>query len=79
MGSQAYLQLLRDPECLKVQFLGLNGMGDAPTGGRTLETFLNELFLLFDLDPRAACSLELDGIGSSFEKLVRYPNVLNQV
>lgn len=51
---------------LRVQFLGLNGMSDAHVRGRALETFLNELFRLFDLDPRAAYSLEREQIDGAF-------------
>ena len=47
---------------LRVQFLGLSGMSDAHARGRALESFLNELFQLFDLDPRAAYSLEHEQI-----------------
>lgn len=47
---------------LKVQFMGLSSMSDAHARGRSLETFLNELFQLFDLDPRAAYSLEREQI-----------------
>lgn len=47
---------------LRAQFLGLNSMSEAHARGRALETFLNELFRLFDLDPRAAYSLEREQI-----------------
>lgn len=51
---------------LRVQFLGLSGMSDPHARGRALETFLNELFRLFDLDPRAAYSLEREQIDGAF-------------
>jgi hypothetical protein len=51
---------------LRVQFLGLSGMSDAHARGRALERFLNELFRLFDLDPRAAYSLEREQIDGAF-------------
>ncbi len=49
-----------------MQFLGLNGMSDAHARGRALETFLNELFRLFDLDPQAAYFLERKQIDGAF-------------
>jgi hypothetical protein len=51
---------------LKAQFMELHGMSDAHARGRALETFLNELFRLFDLDPRAAYSLEHEQIDGAF-------------
>jgi Restriction endonuclease len=51
---------------LRGQFLGLSGMNDAHARGRALEGFLNELFRLFDLDPRAAYSLEREQIDGAF-------------
>jgi hypothetical protein len=51
---------------LRVQFLGLSGMSDVHARGRVLEGFLNELFRLFDLDPRAAYSLEREQIDGAF-------------
>ncbi|HEY1701019.1 MAG TPA: restriction endonuclease [Trebonia sp.] len=51
---------------LKMQFLGLQGMVDPHARGRALEAFLNELFRLFDLDPRAAYSLEREQIDGAF-------------
>jgi hypothetical protein len=51
---------------LKAEFVGLHGMSDPHGRGRALEAFLNELFRLFDLDPRAAYSLEREQIGGAF-------------
>lgn len=51
---------------LRVQFLGLGSMTDAHARGRALEGFLNELFRLFDLEPRAAYSLEHEQIDGAF-------------
>jgi hypothetical protein len=51
---------------LRMQFLGLGGMTDAHARGHALEGFLNELFRLFDLDPRAAYSLEHEQIDGAF-------------
>ena len=51
---------------LRGQFLALGGMSDAHARGRALEGFLNELFRLFDLDPRAAYSLEHEQIDGAF-------------
>lgn len=47
---------------LRMRFLGLHAMSDPHARGRALESFLNELFRLFDLDPRAAYSLEHEQI-----------------
>jgi hypothetical protein len=41
-------------------------MRDPHARGRALETFLNELFRLFDLDPQAAYSLEREQIDGAF-------------
>jgi hypothetical protein len=51
---------------LKVQFLGLHAMSDAHARGRALERFLNDLFRLFDLDPRPAYSLEREQVDGAF-------------
>lgn len=51
---------------LRVKFLSLHAMTDARARGYALEGFLNELFRLFDLDPRAAYSLEHEQIDGSF-------------
>lgn len=47
---------------LKVRFLVLDGMTNARERGYALERFLNDLFRLFDLDPRAAYSLDHEQI-----------------
>lgn len=52
---------------LKEQFLSLSSStGDPQARGRALERFINELFKLFDLDPRAAYSLEREQIDGAF-------------
>jgi Restriction endonuclease len=53
-------------ESLKQQFLTLSAMLDHQARGRKFETFLNDLFALFDLYPRAAYSLEREQIDGAF-------------
>lgn len=50
----------------KQDFLILTAMVDAQARGRKFETFLNDLFALFDLYPRAAYSLEREQIDGAF-------------
>lgn len=52
---------------LKDEFLRMHGTaGDAQARGLALERFLYELFKLFDLEPRAAYSLEREQIDGAF-------------
>ncbi|WP_143653593.1 hypothetical protein [Streptosporangium subroseum] len=51
---------------LKQQFLVLHSDANPQARGRKFEGFLNDLFWLFDLNPRAAYSLELEQIDGSF-------------
>ncbi|WWM26129.1 hypothetical protein QBW33_20325 [Streptomyces sp. B21-104] len=53
-------------EGLKEQFLLLNSDTEPQARGRKFEVFLNELFALFDLYPRAAYSLEREQIDGAF-------------
>jgi hypothetical protein len=59
--------LSRSLDELKAEFLGLHVGGGTPQErGRTLEGFINKLFKLFDLEPRAAYSLEREQIDGAF-------------
>jgi hypothetical protein len=52
---------------LKDQFLGMHADASNPQArGRAFESFLNRLFGLFDLDPRAAYSLDREQIDGAF-------------
>lgn len=52
---------------LRDEFLGLHGRSDDPQArGMALESFINKLFKLFDLEPRAAYSLEREQIDGAF-------------
>ncbi|AQW51917.1 restriction endonuclease [Streptomyces violaceusniger] len=51
---------------LKEKFLILGSDPDPQARGRTFETFLNELFALWDFYPRAAYSLEREQIDGAF-------------
>jgi hypothetical protein len=52
---------------LRAKFLEMHAAtSDAQTRGRVLEGFINELFRLFDLEPRAAYSLEREQIDGAF-------------
>ena len=49
------------------EFLRMHGMADEPQKrGRTFERFLNDLFELWDLNPRAAYSIEHEQIDGAF-------------
>lgn len=51
---------------LKEQFLGLHASQDPQARGREFEGFLNELFQVWDLDPRASYSVESEQIDGAF-------------
>ncbi|MFJ9132658.1 hypothetical protein ACIRRT_06270 [Streptomyces sp. NPDC102256] len=51
---------------LKEGFLVLNSDPDPQGRGRTFESFLNEIFALFDMYPRAAYSLDREQIDGAF-------------
>lgn len=51
---------------LKVRYEELVAMEDAQERGRQLEPLLRDLFLLFDLDPKAAFALRGEQIDGSF-------------
>ncbi|WP_405463125.1 restriction endonuclease [Streptomyces anulatus] len=53
-------------EALKEDFLVLISSTDPQARGRKFESFLNELFALFDLYPRAAYSLDREQIDGAF-------------
>jgi uncharacterized protein YdcH (DUF465 family) len=50
---------------LKTQFLDMHRRDDAQARGKEFEGFINELFGLFDLEPRAAYSLVVEGTDRS--------------
>jgi hypothetical protein len=51
---------------LKAEFLALHASSNPQARGKEFERFINELFGLFDLEPRAAYSLEREQIDGSF-------------
>ncbi|MEV5338915.1 restriction endonuclease [Streptomyces sp. NPDC052676] len=53
-------------DTLKQSFLVLNSDPDPQARGRKFESFLNELFALFDMYPRAAYSLDREQIDGAF-------------
>jgi hypothetical protein len=55
-----------DLDKLKVRFLSLSDMTDPHGRGYALECFLNDLFGLFDFEPRAAYSLKHEQIDGAF-------------
>jgi hypothetical protein len=55
-----------DLEALKSQFLDLQAAADPHERGYQFEALLNELFLLYDLEPRLAYKLALGQIDGSF-------------
>lgn len=61
--SRAFSESLAD---LKTRFLLMHGSTDPQARGKEFEGFINELFGLFDLEPRAAYSLEREQIDGSF-------------
>ncbi|MFB7950072.1 restriction endonuclease [Kitasatospora phosalacinea] len=52
-------------EELKARFLGLDAMTDRKAAGRQFEGFLNQLFQLFDLEPRLGYKLPYEQIDGS--------------
>lgn len=56
----------RDLEALKARFYQLSASTDPQRRGLSLEPFLNELFRLFDLDPRSAFALKGEQIDGAF-------------
>lgn len=56
----------QDLEALKADFYRLSTMNDPQRRGLALEPFLNQLFRLFDLDPRAAFALRGEQIDGAF-------------
>lgn len=56
----------RDLEALRASFYQLSSMTDHQRRGLALEPFLNELFQLFDLDPRSAFALKGEQIDGAF-------------
>lgn len=55
-----------DLDELRTAFLALSGFGSAQERGLALEPLLNELFKLFDLDPRAAFKIAHEQIDGAF-------------
>jgi hypothetical protein len=55
-----------DIEALRLRFLELEAEQDVHKRGYAFERLLNELFLLYDLEPRIAYQLELEQIDGSF-------------
>lgn len=64
-AAQAWARA-QDLEALKTDFYQLSAMTDPQRRGLALEPFLNRLFTLFDLDPRAAFSLKGEQIDGAF-------------
>lgn len=56
----------QDLEAMKADFYRLSAMTDAQRRGLALEPFLNRLFALFDLDPRASFALKGEQIDGAF-------------
>ncbi|WP_051265226.1 restriction endonuclease [Nakamurella lactea] len=56
----------QDLETLKADFYRLSEMTDPQLRGLALEPFLNRLFALFDLDPRASFALKGEQIDGAF-------------
>jgi hypothetical protein len=53
-------------EKLRLAFIELRGLADAHERGRRLEGLVNDIFELFDLEPRAAYDLEHEQIDGAF-------------
>lgn len=53
-------------ESLKTRFLLLHGAGDPQQRGRDFEVFLNELFALYDLEPRLSYVMDHEQIDGAF-------------
>jgi hypothetical protein len=64
-AAQAWART-QDLEALKADFYRLSAMTDPQQRGLALEPFLNRLFALFDLDPRAAFALKGEQIDGAF-------------
>lgn len=64
-AAQAWART-QDLEVLKSDFYRLSAMADTRARGLALEPFLNRLFALFDLDPRAAFALKGEQIDGAF-------------
>lgn len=64
-AAQAWART-QDLEALKSDFYGLSAMANPRERGLALEPFLNRLFALFDLDPRAAFALKGEQIDGAF-------------
>lgn len=64
-AAQAWART-QDLEALKADFYQLSAVTDPQRRGLALEPFLNRLFTLFDLDPRAAFALKGEQIDGAF-------------
>ncbi|MER5600200.1 restriction endonuclease [Streptomyces sp. NPDC002265] len=53
-------------EDLKQRFIAMHGAADVHQRGRDFEDFINELFALYDLEPRASYSLDHEQIDGAF-------------
>ena len=55
-----------DHEALKLRFLEMHTATDPHQRGRDFESFINELFKLYDLEPRASYNMEHEQIDGAF-------------
>ncbi|WDM11420.1 restriction endonuclease [Streptomyces lavenduligriseus] len=55
-----------DHETLKQRFLAMHSASDPHQRGRDFEVFINELFGLYDLEPRASYSLDHEQVDGAF-------------